>query len=115
MYKVIKAFKDLTDVLETKDGSEYYGYQIGDTYPRQGYTPSAERIAELASDKNKMHTPLIKNIGGPKKAPKEEAPEKDVDIKELTVKQLRELAEAKGLKVGSRAKKDEIIKMIEEN
>ena len=31
------------------------------------------------------------------------------------VKQLRELAEAKGLKVGSRAKKDEIIKMIEEN
>ena len=51
MCKVIKKFTDL------QDGNHVYN--VGDTYPREGYTPSEERIAELASDKNKQGVPLI--------------------------------------------------------
>lgn len=51
MCKVIKKFTDL------QDGNHVYN--VGDTYPREGYTPSEERIAELAGDKNKQGTPLI--------------------------------------------------------
>lgn len=50
-YRVIKKFTDL------QDGNHVYN--VGDVYPREGYTPSEERIAELASDKNKQGTPLI--------------------------------------------------------
>ena len=49
--RVIKKFTDL------QDGNHVYN--VGDVYPREGYTPSEERIAELASDKNKQGTPLI--------------------------------------------------------
>ena len=54
MYTVIKHFTDLQD--------NNYKYVEGDTYPREGYTPTKERIAELASDKNKQKTALIKAI-----------------------------------------------------
>lgn len=51
-YTVIKHFTDL------QDGK--YKYSDGDVYPREGYTPSEERIAELAGNKNRQKTPLIK-------------------------------------------------------
>ncbi len=51
-YTVIKHFTDL------QDGK--YKYSDGDIYPREGYTPSEERIAELAGDKNRQGRPLIK-------------------------------------------------------
>lgn len=59
MYKVIKAFYDLQDVKETKNGPIYTEYKAGDTYPRKGLKPSAERITELLGSDNKQHTPLI--------------------------------------------------------
>ena len=46
MYKVIHHFTDL------QDGN--YKYTEGDNYPRQGYEPSEERIAELATDANRL-------------------------------------------------------------
>ena len=52
MYTVIKRFTDLQD--------NGYKYAVGDTYPREGYEPTAERINELSSDKNRQKTPLIK-------------------------------------------------------
>lgn len=54
MYEVIKKFTDL------QDGNHVYN--VGDTYPREGYTPSEERITELATDKNRQKTPLIAEI-----------------------------------------------------
>ena len=53
-YTVIRYFTDLQD--------KNYAYRAGDTYPREGLSPSAERIEELASDKNKQKTPLIQAI-----------------------------------------------------
>lgn len=54
MYRVIKAFVDLQD--------NNHKYDVGDNYPRKGYKPSSERIAELASENNKQGVPLIKQI-----------------------------------------------------
>ena len=54
MYKVIKSFTDLQD--------NNYAYSVGDTFPHNGVEVCAERIAELASDKNRLGVPLIEEI-----------------------------------------------------
>lgn len=59
MYKVIKSFIDLQD--------ERYLYKVGDVYPREGYTPTDERIEELSSDKNKQGVELIKKVNSRRK------------------------------------------------
>ena len=59
MYKVIYKFVDLQD--------DNYAYNVGDTYPRKGSNPSEERIAELASDQNKIGKPLIEAVQKPKR------------------------------------------------
>lgn len=54
MYKVIEYFADLQD--------NGYAYNTGDIFPREGLEVSEERIAELASSKNKRRKPLIEAI-----------------------------------------------------
>jgi hypothetical protein len=54
MFKVIKYFTDLQD--------NRHAYHEGDTFPREGLEVSAERFAELASDKNKRGVPLIEEV-----------------------------------------------------
>ena len=53
-YKVVKYFTDLQD--------NGYAYSAGDTFPREGFEVSAERLAELSSDKNKRGIALIEEI-----------------------------------------------------
>lgn len=53
MYRVIKAFADL---------QHHHAYSVGDTFPHSGVEIDAERIAELASDKNRLGVPLIEEI-----------------------------------------------------
>lgn len=68
MYRAIKYFTDLQD--------NEYAYNVGDVYPRQGVVVSGERIAELASDKNKQRTPLIEAVDEPEaEAPAEDTAE----------------------------------------
>ena len=62
MYKVIERFMDLQD--------DNYIYEVGDAYPREGADPTLERIAELASDKNRLGVPLIEKVTGKKKKTK---------------------------------------------
>ncbi len=53
MYKAVKAFRDLkTNIV----------YAVGDTFPHSGVEVDVERIAELASDKNRLGVPLIEEI-----------------------------------------------------
>ena len=54
MYKVIKRFYDLKD--------NNHAYSVGDIFPHNGVEVDAERIAELASDKNRLGVPLIEEI-----------------------------------------------------
>lgn len=118
-YKVIFHFFDRQDTFQTKDGVELYEYNVGDAYPREGAPePSAERISELAGPDNAIGQPLIGKVdvkGATGEKTRRTRKRKKVDIKELTVKQLTELAKEKGIKLPSKAKKAEIIKLIEEN
>ena len=54
MYRVINRFFDLQD--------NNHAYYVGDTFPHNGVDVDAERIAELASDKNRLGVPLIEEI-----------------------------------------------------
>ena len=53
MYKAVKAFRDLKTNLV---------YAVGDTFPHNGVEVDAERIVELASEKNRLGVPLIEAI-----------------------------------------------------
>lgn len=52
MYTVLVRFADLQD--------NGFVYNVGDTYPRKGLEPTADRIDELASNRNKRGLTLIK-------------------------------------------------------
>ena len=76
MYKVTHFFHDLQDSHTTKDGTVYHAYNVGDTYPRDGYKPSDDRIKELSGKDNIRGVPLIELVGEqekPEKAPKRKA------------------------------------------
>lgn len=53
-YTVINQFTDLQD--------NEYRYNVGDTYPREGYVPSAERIEMLSTMNNRQRKVLIKAV-----------------------------------------------------
>ena len=54
MYTVLSEFADL------QDGNHIY--HVGDVYPREGYTPTDERVDELSTGKNLLHKPLIQLV-----------------------------------------------------
>ena len=53
-YKVIEYFEDLQD-----NGRPY---NVGDVFPVDGNTVTAERLAELASNQNRRRIPLIEEV-----------------------------------------------------
>ena len=65
-YKVIKFFMDGQD--------HNYSYIPGNIYPREGLTPSEERIAELASTKNRLGEILIEPVQSTAQKKEEEKP-----------------------------------------
>ena len=65
-YKVIEYFEDLQD-----NGRPY---NVGDVFPVDGNTVTAERLSELASTQNRRRIPLIEEI---KEKPKRERKKKD--------------------------------------
>jgi hypothetical protein len=66
MYKVVKYFVDLRD--------NNHEYKAGDVYPREGYTPTAERIAELSGSENLQKQPLIAKVAEAAKAAPKKKP-----------------------------------------
>ena len=68
MYRVVQKFYDLKD--------NNHAYSVGDTFPHNGVEVDAERIAELASDKNRLGVPLIEEISEkPKRTRKKKSEE----------------------------------------
>lgn len=55
MYEVIKFFTDLQD--------NDYPYNVGDQFPRDGFSVSEKRIEELSGVNNRQCVPLIKKVG----------------------------------------------------
>ena len=68
MYRVVHKFYDLKD--------NNHAYSVGDTFPHNGVEVDAERIAELASDKNRRGIPLIEEVEeNPKRTRKKKSEE----------------------------------------
>lgn len=63
-YKVVRFFYDLQDAD--------YQYNVGDSFPRKGKTVSDKRIEFLASNKNRLGTPVIVKTEEPKRKRKGE-------------------------------------------
>jgi len=53
-------YKALTDFIDLQDN--YRKYRAGDTFPRTGYDPGEERIAELAGTNNKRGCAVIVKV-----------------------------------------------------
>ena len=68
MYKAISYFKDMKDNM--------HSYNPGDIFPREGFSVSDERIAELASDKNRRGKAVIEFVEDKVKYEKPEIIEK---------------------------------------
>lgn len=94
MLKVIKFFHDLQD--------KNHEYNVGDIYPREGLTPTPERIAELSGSENKQGQPLIAEV------------EEKTDIEKMKVTELQAYAKEKGIDLGDATKKNEILAKIKE-
>ena len=59
MYVVIRTFVDLQDWQVVGGIRSYHRYIPGDVYPREGLTPTPERIRSLLTADNALRTPLI--------------------------------------------------------
>lgn len=59
MYVVLHLFDDLDDKEKVLGIESYHRYNVGDEYPREGYTPTAERIESLLTSNNARKIPLI--------------------------------------------------------
>ena len=69
-YKVIEYFEDLQD-----NGRPY---NVGDVFPVDGNTVTAERLSELASTQNRRRIPLIEEIAEkPKRTRKNKTTNRD--------------------------------------
>ena len=55
MYEVIRQFCD-------REQSDHI-FEVGDKYPLEGYTPSKERISNLANGNNEYGEIYIKSVG----------------------------------------------------
>ena len=73
-YKVLKFFMDGQD--------HNYSYIPGKIYPREGLTPSEERIAELASTKNRLGEILIEPVQSTAQKKEEEKPAEVIEEQE---------------------------------
>lgn len=103
MYRVLRKFKDLLD--------NNYIYEMGEEYPRSGYSPSSERIAELSCKNNKIGKELIIEIP---------ATNSKKDLEEDTKKEVKEetdfkpILEEESKKVGrTRGRRKKALKSAE--
>lgn len=99
-YIVVENFRDLEDRNASWPSGQRY--TIGDAYPRNDFEVSEERLTELAGKTNALGRPVIA-----------ETNESD-SLEALTVAQLKELAESKGIELDVKAKKAEIIEALSE-
>ena len=104
-YIVVKDFTDLQD--------DNHVYMAGDDlYPRDGYEPSEERIAELSTDKNKRGEVLIQEMEG-KVPPEFELENLSAEaIKEYTNDEIKARLDELGIEYKSNDNKDKLIERL---
>jgi hypothetical protein len=82
MFRVIEFFTDL------QDGN--HAYNVGDTFPREGVTVTADRIKELSGTQNKRGIALIEEVReAAETADAEEPADKSVSVENEPRKRTR--------------------------
>lgn len=89
-YKVVKDFTDLKDNRRV--------YRAGDPYPHESAPkPSNGRVEDLSTDKNKRKEVLVKD---------------EENLDDLTVKKIKKQLDEQGIAYDTKAKKDDLIKLL---
>lgn len=99
------------NIIDTKDNNRFY--ETGDTFPREGFEVSKDRIAELIG-KGVLG---VKGEETPSQAPtKEEAPVGETEekpVEKLKVAELKELLDGAGVEYEADAKKADLVALAQ--
>lgn len=102
----------IKDFIDADDNRRKYDFM--EKYPRDGYEPSEERFAELATGNNEVNTVIIAKVYD--ESDFEGEKEKDLDLVEydkLTKEQLQELLDQKKIEYKAGDKKETLVKLLE--
>lgn len=101
----------IPDFIDADDERRKYDFM--EKYPREGYVPSKERFAELATGKNKANRVIIAKVYDESDFEDEKADEVEVvDYDKLTKEQLQEALDQKEIEYKANAKKEDLIKLL---
>lgn len=98
------------NIIDTKDNNRFY--EAGDTFPREGFEVSKDRIAELIG----KGVLSVKGEETPAPAPtEEEAPveENEKPVEKLKVAELKELLDGAGVEYEADAKKADLVALAQ--
>lgn len=97
--------------IDTED--ERTEYPIGALYPREGYTPSDERVRSFLTGENKKGVALIKPIIElPAKEHSEVAPDVTDKAEELSRDEIKARLTELGISYASKAKTETLLEML---
>lgn len=99
------------NIIDTKDNNRFY--EAGDTFPREGFEVSKDRIAELIG----KGVLSVKGEETPAPAPtEEEAPAEETEekpLEKLKVAELKELLDKAGVEYEADAKKADLVALAQ--
>lgn len=101
------------NIIDTKDNNRFY--EAGDTFPREGFEVSKDRIAELIGkgvlSVKSEETPETPEI--PAQTSNEEAGETEKPVEKLKVAELKELLDGAGVEYEADAKKADLVALAQ--
>lgn len=96
------------NIIDTKDNNRFY--EAGDTFPREGFGVSKDRIAELIG----KGVLSVKGEETPAQTPtEEEAGETEKPVEKLKVAELKELLDGAGVEYEADAKKADLVALAQ--
>lgn len=101
------------NIIDTKDNNRFY--ETGDTFPREGFEVSKDRIAELIG-KGVLGVKGEEAPETPSQAPtEEEAPAEETEkpVEKLKVAELKELLDKAGVEYEADAKKADLVALAQ--
>lgn len=98
------------NIIDTKDNNRFY--EEGDTFPREGFEVSKDRIAELIG-KGVLSVKGEETPETPSQTPNEEAGETEKPVEKLKVAELKELLDGAGVEYEADAKKADLVALAQ--
>lgn len=103
------------NIIDTKDNNRFY--ETGDTFPREGFEVSKDRLAELIGkgvlSAKGEETPAPAPVQTEEVAPAEEVEEAEKPVEKLKVAELKELLDGAGVEYEADAKKADLVALAQ--